>query len=114
MAFEATFRHGEPRMIDHTPAGAIAAGEVVIVGDLPLIAHRDIAADTLGALAAGYGVYRSLADAAIAKGLRVFWDNTANRVTVTATGNKALGVTVSAAGAADAEIDFLHDPGVVS
>ncbi len=55
---EATFRHGDPTMIDYTPSsGNITAGQVVLLGNLTGIsvgiAHQDITNNTLGALAAG-------------------------------------------------------------
>ena len=37
--------------IDHTPAQAVAAGDVVVQGDLVAIAKSDIAANRMGALA---------------------------------------------------------------
>lgn len=98
---EATFRHGDPVAVDYTPGTAIAAGQVVALFGAALtggvaIAHLDIAANTLGAVAVGGGVYEVTADAAIANGALVFWDDTANRVTATATGNRQFGYLVSA------------------
>lgn len=96
--FEAQFLFGDPLMIDHTPGGAVAVGEVVIVGNTPRIAHRAIAANELGALAAGGGVYQCKAQSSadLASGVRVFWDNTNNVVTTTASGNLAFGFTAAA------------------
>lgn len=37
-------------VIDHTPASAVAAGEVVVIGSLVAVAPRPIAANALGAL----------------------------------------------------------------
>jgi predicted RecA/RadA family phage recombinase len=45
------FLHGDPLMIDHTPSSAVSAGDVVIVAGKACIAHTDIPADTLGAVA---------------------------------------------------------------
>jgi len=58
----ATFRHGEPLMIDYTPsAGDVEAGDIVVLGTigtntggtgaLACVAHRPIANNALGALA---------------------------------------------------------------
>lgn len=110
MAFQATFRHGTPLMVDHTPTSAIAAGDVVVVADVPMIAHHDIAANELGALAANGGVYEVTADAAIAKGKWVFWVDSSNKVSVTATGNKGFGITVEAATGDGDKFMVEHEP----
>lgn len=110
---QATFLSGEPIMVDHTPGSAVTAGDVVIVNDKAFIAHSDIAANALGSVAAGNGVYRVTANAAIAKGKLVYWDDTNNEVTETASSHKKFGVTVSASAASDATIDVLHTPGTV-
>jgi len=94
---QAKFFHGDPLMVDYTPSGDVAAGAVVVVGDMPQIAHLDIAANRKGALAAGGGVYQVAADGAIAAGKRVYWDDSANKVTLTATSNKSFGWTITAA-----------------
>jgi predicted RecA/RadA family phage recombinase len=107
---EAVFKQGDPIMVDHTPSGAVAAGEVVVTGDSPRIAHRPIAAGVLGALAAAGGVYKVPADGAIAADKKVYWDNTANKVTLTSTSNKGFGTTVEAAAADGDLIHVLHRP----
>jgi len=58
--------HGNPVMIDHTPVGAIAAGQGVLIGTELHIAHRAIAAGELGALAtpSGNAVYKIVKKAA--------------------------------------------------
>ena len=38
-------------LLDHTPASAVAAGEVVVIGSLVGVAPRAIAANALGSLA---------------------------------------------------------------
>lgn len=43
-------------VLDHTPAAAVAAGEVVVIGSLIGVAPRPIAANALGSLAVK-GVY---------------------------------------------------------
>lgn len=107
---EATFYQGAPLMVDHTPSGAaVSAGQVVVVGDTPMVAHKDIADGALGALAAGGGVYKVAADAAIAAGKRVVWDDTNNKVSTTATG-KPFGFTLTAASADGDLIYVAHEP----
>ena len=109
--------HGSPTMVDHTPTSAVAAGDVVTVGDEIRIAHRDIAANELGALALGHGngVYRvpkaTGASSAIAAGKKVYWDAT-NEVVTTADGsgaNKVFGRTVGASVDGDAFCFAAHD-----
>ena len=114
MAVEALMRHGTPLMVDYTPSSAVSAGDVVVVGELPLIAHDDIAADELGALAAGGGVYKVTAGGAASAGAVVYWDDTNDKVTTTSTGNKTFGyVAPDNSAAADGdEIDVIHAPGV--
>ena len=75
---QAKFRHGNPLMVDYTPSGAVAAGDVVVIGSVPFVAHNAIAADKLGALAARGGVYRGVGTNGVTEGEEVFWDDTAN------------------------------------
>ena len=110
--YEAQFVKGDPVMLDYTPGSAVDAGDVVVVGDLPLIAHQDIAANALGALAAGGGVYKVTADAAIAAGKKVWWNNTAKKVTETSAGNEEFGyLSPDSSAAADGDVvRVLHKP----
>lgn len=109
---EARFRHGNPLMVDHTPSSAVAAGQVVVVGNLPLVAHAAIAANALGALAAGGGVYRMTAAGAAAAGVQVYWDDTNNKVTTTASTHKVFGYIApgSSANADGDPVDVIHTP----
>lgn len=108
---QATYRHGWPLMADHTPNAAVAAGDVIVVGTRVCIAHSAIAADALGAVAVGGGVYDVTADAALAAGAKVYWDDTANKVTATAGANKVFGyVAPGSSSAADGDtIRAVHD-----
>jgi predicted RecA/RadA family phage recombinase len=89
--------------VDYTPAGDLAAGEVVVQGELAGVVQRPIPAGTLGALAVA-GVYDfpkpTGAGSAIAAGAKVYWDE-AEKVAKTdaeAGANKYLGKTVASAG----------------
>lgn len=108
---EAQFRTGQPLPVtNYTPASAIAAGEVVVIGNAAFVAHDAIAANTPGTLYAGGGIYRLTAGEAIATGMKVYWNNTTNKVVETANGNIVLGVVCpgsSAAADGDA-IDVIH------
>lgn len=106
--------HGSPIMVDYTPSGDVAGGDVVVVGDVPMIAHNDIANGELGALAAGGGVYRVpktvATSSAIAAGANVWWDAGNGVATTTASTHKHLGETVAAAGDDDAFVLVKHNP----
>lgn len=111
MAFEAQYVSGDVLAIDHTPGSAVSAGQVVVQGDLTAIAHRDIAASALGALCIG-GVYTVTAAGAYATvGTKVYWDDSANKVTTTSSGNKVFGVTLEASAGDGSAIKCLHMPG---
>jgi predicted RecA/RadA family phage recombinase len=97
---QATFWHGNPIMVDYTPGSAVTAGDVVIIGDSAFIAHDDIAANTLGAVASFGGIYAVIAGEAIATGKKVYWADSSNKVVETATGNKLFGMVVPASSAA--------------
>ena len=105
---KATFIH-DGNAIDHTPAGALAAGDVVVQGDLIGIARTPIAANAPGSLAV-VGVFdlpkTTGGGTAIGKGLKVYWDE-AEQVAKTdaeAGANKYLGKTVLAAADEDATV----------
>lgn len=93
--------------IDYTPSSDVAAGDVVVQGDLIGVAKRDIPAGTLGALAVT-GVFdvpkASGVGTAIVAGAEVYWDAVNKRVTTTADGHEYLGKTVAAAGDDDATV----------
>lgn len=104
----ATFIH-EGRSIDYTPGSDVAAGDVVVQGELVGIAKLDIKANTLGALAVA-GVF-DIAKAtgggtAITAGALVYWDAGAEQATTSAGAgaNKLLGKTVAAAADGDATV----------
>ncbi|HEY1191917.1 MAG TPA: DUF2190 family protein [Gemmata sp.] len=113
---EATFRHGEPVMIDYTPAsGNVSAGEVVLLGNTTGltcgVAHLDIANGVLGALASGGGVYDVINLNNAANGAKVWWDNSVNKVTTTSTNNALFGFIASGgAGGANSVAKALHKP----
>jgi predicted RecA/RadA family phage recombinase len=103
---QAVFVH-EGQTIDYTPTADIAAGEVVVQGDLVGVARLDIPAGNRGALAVE-GVFdfakATGTGTAIAVGAIVYWNDAANQATTSATGNKQLGKCVQAAGNNDATV----------
>jgi hypothetical protein len=114
---EATFRHGEPRMIDYTPgSGNIAAGEVVLLGNTAGltcgISHRPIENGVLGALAAGGGVYECVNLNNAANYALVYWDTSVNKVTTVSTNMAMFGFIVdgTGGGGANSNCSVLHVP----
>jgi predicted RecA/RadA family phage recombinase len=98
---QATFIH-DGQHIDHTPSGALASGDVVVQGDLVGVTVRPLAAGELGALAVE-GVFDFTKNTGVgySVGTILYWDDTANVVTTTSAGNKALGKVVRTAASAD-------------
>jgi predicted RecA/RadA family phage recombinase len=103
---QATFVH-EGDFIDHTPGADLAAGEVVVQGELVGVATRPIPANTPGGLAVE-GVFdfakATGVGTAVTAGANVYWNDAANQATTTATGNKLIGKSVRAAADADATV----------
>jgi len=101
---QATFVQ-DGKYIDHMPAGALAAGDVVVQGDLVGVVFRPLAAGELGALAVD-GVFDFAKNTGVAYtvGTILYWDDTNNVVTATATGNKQIGKVVRAAATTDTTV----------
>jgi predicted RecA/RadA family phage recombinase len=103
MAVQAQFVQ-DGASIDYTPGADVAAGDVVVQGDLIGVAKGDLTSGRLGALAVD-GVFdfakATGGSTAIAVGAIVYWDDTANQATTTSTSNKLLGKVVLAAADAD-------------
>jgi len=102
----ATFVH-DGNSIDYTPTSAVAAGDVVVQGELVGAARTPIAANALGSLAV-VGTFdfakATGAGTAITAGANCYWDAANSRATTTATGNKLIGKAVRAAADADATV----------
>lgn len=113
---DAVLVQGSPQMLDYTPVADVDAGAVVVIGDVVRIAHRDIPANTLGALAAEGGVYRCAkatgVGTAIADGKRVYWKAADSTITETAGTDKMFGYAAEAAGDDDETILVRHHPPV--
>ena len=99
----------EGNQVDYTPVAAVAAGDVVVKGDLVGVARTPIAAGVAGALAV-HGVFdfpkATGAGTAIAAGASVYWDAADQQAkTDSESGaNKLLGKTTAAAGDGDATV----------
>jgi predicted RecA/RadA family phage recombinase len=95
-------------LVDYTPSGAVAAGDVVVQGDLVGVAPRAIAASALGALQV-QGVIRfpkaTGSSTALTAGAKVYWNASSEVVTTTSSGNKYVGKVVTAADDDDTTVD---------
>lgn len=113
---EVTLRSGNPLMIDRTPtSGNLNAGQVILFGNTAgltcLIAGTDITNNTLGAFAAGGGVYDTVNLNNAADGAKVWWDDTNNKITTVSTNNALFGFIVSGGGGgASTTCQTLHHP----
>jgi len=96
-------------MIDYTPGADVAAGQVVVQGDLVGVALQAISANTQGALAVA-GVFdvakQSGAGVTFSAGDKVYWDDTGNVAVATDGGgaNKLLGKAVADAADGDSTV----------
>ena len=99
----------EGNAIDYTPSSDVAAGDVVVQGDLLGVARTPIVANTPGSLAVT-GVFdfpkATGTSSGIAVGTKVYWDATDKKAKADdETGaNKYLGKTVKAAADADTTV----------
>lgn len=113
----AKYRHGNPLMIDYTPGSSVTAGDVVQVGGLCLVAHSDIPASTLGALAcpsgsAVYEITKATISDVFAVGALVEIDVSEQAAVVAnnANGNITFGRCVKASANGDATVWAVHIP----
>ena len=108
MAKAIFYQRGES--IDYRPAQAVAAGEVIVQGDLVGITRLDIPAGALGSLAI-CGVFKVTKKDSVTfnVGDKVYWD--ASEGNAASSGSVILGLAVAAASAGDsAVIVSLNNP----
>lgn len=109
MSFEAIYSH-DGHMVDYTPGSDVAAGEVIVQGDLVGIAKNIILTGILGALGVS-GVWdvvkATITGSAFTAGVKVYWDAANNIATTTAGANKQMGYAVQAAAEADTTVRVL-------
>jgi predicted RecA/RadA family phage recombinase len=98
-------------LIEHTPSAAVAAGAVVLLGDLVTVATHSIAANAAGTVAVD-GVW-SIAKAAgaVSQGALLYWDATNSVVTTTASTHKRAGKAAAAAASGDASVMVILNVG---
>lgn len=93
--------------VHYTPTTNVAAGDVVVQGDLVGVAKTLIAANTKGSLAV-VGVFdfpkATGAGSGIVAGSKTYWNVAGKLATTTAEGNVYLGKSIKAAADADATV----------
>lgn len=93
--------------IDYTPGSAVAAGDVVVQGELVGVAKKAIAANELGALAVS-GVFKFpkaiTSGSAITAGSNVYWNTATEVAQTTASSYKLIGKAIKAAADADTTV----------
>jgi hypothetical protein len=117
------FKYGKPIMAKHVETGTHNAGDVVVIGSTPFVAHSDVPSYTGGtltdALACRGGIYTGQTDGSGTIGQDAYWNITSKKFTNTSAGNVHFGTFVSGptgdlAGAAvttDGDLaDVLHAP----
>jgi len=91
--------------IDYTPMADVAAGAVVVQGELVGVAKQPIAANTLGALVVvGVFDFPKATGSAIAAGALCYWDATNQLATTSSSGNKLIGKCIKAAAEVDTTV----------
>lgn len=84
---------------------AVSSGGVVIAGEIIGIAAGSAAiGEAVDVVTSGVFELAKVGANAFALGATVYWDDTANLATVTASGNTKIGVAVAAAGASTATV----------
>lgn len=95
-----TLHQGSPCEVDYTPTSAVAAGDVIEAGVCTYVAPAAIAANELGTLYAGGGVFKGVSDGTIDNpGVAVYWDDTAEKFTTTSASNIRFGYSMPDQGA---------------
>lgn len=94
-----TYLYGDVTKVDYTPGSAVSAGDVIVSGDCCLVAHLDIASGDLGAVTLHGGVYTvpKATGEVWAIGDSVYYDESAENLTKTATDNVLFGRAAAAA-----------------
>jgi predicted RecA/RadA family phage recombinase len=86
-------------VLDHTPAGAVTSGAVVVIGVRIGIAVANIAAGDTGPIRVkGVVELAKLGTDVVAQGAALYWDADDFRLTTTASGNVLAGYAAKAAG----------------
>lgn len=94
------------------PSGGLASGQAILVGLLLAVV---VAAVLEGETAVGYidGCYElPKATGAVTQGVRLYWDDTAKKLTTTASGNTLAGFAADAAASGDGTVKIILKGGL--
>lgn len=97
------------KSLDYTPTADVAAGDVVVIGDIVAVAPRDIPANALGSVQT-YGVFEfeKASSTTFAAGAKVYFNAGTGRATSTNT-DKFCGHAVAAAASGSTAVQVLLD-----
>lgn len=111
----ASYKHGKPIMVEYTPGADVDAGDVIVTGGSPRVAHQPLTSGELSHLAASGGVYEMTGDAEIAADVGVYWDASAEKVSATddSAANAFFGFLVTACAADNGTCLVRHSPQAV-
>ena len=112
MVQKAEYMKGCTERCDYKPGSDVAAGDVVVDGDVLLICTGGnksdgsigISANKLGSMVCRGGIFLVKADGAIAVHKRVYWDATAGKISLTRGANLQFGFTQNVAASADGDM----------
>jgi predicted RecA/RadA family phage recombinase len=107
---DAVFKHGDPTYQDYVPSSDVAAGQVLVLGNYPVVAHLPITGNTLGAVATAGGYYEMTVDVATPNGTKVYWDDVTKKVTATAGALKPFGWIVTGTSIPNQVTKVYHQP----
>ena len=118
---QALFVSGEYQTMPITSAqagGALTAGDVIVIGDLPCVVHTAYSTDdyndsrqhSVAVQGGEYSCLKGSGSGAITAGAVGYWDDTNNVITTTASSHKKFGWCSVAAADADAVVRMVHDP----
>lgn len=86
------------------PGGGVVAGTAYLIGSLLVVATKDAdAADPFVGQVTGVVSYTKPGSQAWTEGAKIYWDNSAKKMTTTSGGNTLVGVAVEAVGAGASE-----------
>lgn len=122
LAKESIFLHGDQRRIDHTPSGAVANGQIVLIGTNKVAGFctspEGIADGVLGSLDIGgagsiYKVKKAVSGGVTFAVMAVVaWDDSGNTAVAAGTGTADIGICIKAAVDADDHVVTMPLPGM--
>lgn len=97
---------GRGHSVKFTAGANYSSGDGVVLGDRAGVVENDVLSGAEG-LAAIEGVFEMAMDAVTISepGTKLYWDNSAGKVTTSSSGNKAMGWSMEAAASTDTEVD---------